>query len=45
MDVPGAAAWTRQPTEAPDSSHAPPHRWFPAGKLNTSFSRRCRNSR
>ncbi|MEU8824768.1 propionyl-CoA synthetase [Streptomyces sp. NPDC048636] len=38
LDAAAAIDWNRPPTRALDDSHAPLHRWFPDGELNTSYN-------
>ncbi|MCR6483501.1 propionyl-CoA synthetase [Amycolatopsis sp. OK19-0408] len=38
LEAAQAVDWTRPPTRGMDSAHAPSHRWFPDGELNTAFN-------
>ncbi|GAB3566233.1 propionyl-CoA synthetase [Amycolatopsis endophytica] len=38
LDAAKAIDWTREPSQALDSSRAPLFRWFPDGELNTSYN-------
>ncbi|MFD6061256.1 propionyl-CoA synthetase [Rhodococcus wratislaviensis] len=38
LDAASAIDWTTQPTRALDGSAAPHYRWFPDGRLNTSYN-------
>jgi len=38
LEAAKAITWTREPTQALDSSAAPIYRWFPDGELNTSYN-------